>query len=139
MKMSNWVLLMVSVSLAGFWMQLPTPYASVTQQGSGYVKVLCDDPSSITCNDSVIGKIGWAGLIGLGAVGVVAYVSGFSAIYILAILCLVSMFNFFLMPDFLAPGLLASQSIPGAIAFPLTVFINIITVVGILSFVRGFE
>jgi hypothetical protein len=139
MKISTWVWLMFSISIAGFLMHLPTAFDTVMAGGAGRIRILCDPPTSFSCSDALMGQMGWSVLVGLGATGLVAYLQGFSTIYILPLLLLAQLFNFFLMPNFLSPGSALMATVPMELALPLNIFMNVTVVLAFSSFIRGYE
>jgi len=68
------------------------------------------------------------------AVGILSLILGFSAIYIIPLLILIGMLNYFVFPIGI---IFASAEMPEILSVSILFFYNFITVMAIITFVRG--
>jgi hypothetical protein len=146
MRTSTWIVLMLSITLAGYWLGIPSAADGLTKRQAGAmapalgekgytVAPACNNLLDIACysNESVIGiMIMWT-IISAGAL--LISLTNFSPIYILPIFIFMALLQFFVLPTWI----FLDNSLPAEIRVPLMAIYNISMVLAITSFIRGGE
>lgn len=74
-----------------------------------------------------------AAVLGIAVIGAAALLTGFGAIYIIPLMMLLAFLNYVVFPL----SFVFDPTMPGMIKYPLVVFFNILTILPIVSFIRG--
>ena len=143
MRLGAYLILMFSLSI-GLYMfgEVPVVMAltsSYNLQGGSTLMVGVSSGANVgqLQNNAVIDKIVSVLIPTVGVTGILAATAvlfmGFGAIYIIPVLIVVALLNLFIFPfSFLVTG-----TMPDFIAMPLAIFLNLLLVLSIVSFVRG--
>ena len=142
MRLSTYLALLFSISLVFFLMGFPSVAQQVEANGGNPLTIMGVGNSSDVVNDirnnsgssegSIMGVI--FGATVFMAVGILSFILGFSAIYIIPLLILIGMLNYFVFPIGM---IFSSAQIPEVLSVSILFFYNFITVMAIVTFVRG--
>jgi hypothetical protein len=142
MRLSTYLALLFSISLVFYLMGFPTVASIVAESGSSPLSIMGVGDSDEVINDistnsgssqnTILGVI-FGGTVFI-AVGILSLILGFSAIYIIPLLILIGMLNYFVFPIGI---IFASAEMPEVLSVSILFFYNFITVMAIITFVRG--
>lgn len=129
MRFVAYVILLFSISLVLYYMGYGPIVSIFGTRGAEPLSISCPQ-DDVFCTDTTV-VIGAMIFIILSAGVLVTLVSGFSSFYIVPLLLLIAVLNFVVFPfNFI-------MSAPSSLAVPVMVFMNILTVLAVLNFVRG--
>jgi len=142
MRLSTYLALLFSISLVFYLMGFPTVASMVEAKGGDPLTIMGVGDSDDVINDistnsgssqnTILGVI-FGGTVFI-AVGILSLILGFSAIYIIPLLILIGMLNYFVFPIGI---IFASAEMPEILSVSILFFYNFITVMAIITFVRG--
>lgn len=142
MRLSTYLALLFSISLVFYLMGFPTVASMVEAKGGDPLSIMGVGDSDDVINDistnsgssqnTILGVI-FGGTVFI-AVGILSLILGFSAIYIIPLLILIGMLNYFVFPIGI---IFASAEMPEVLSVSILFFYNFITVMAIITFVRG--
>jgi hypothetical protein len=137
---------MFSMSLVLYFMGFSSPLLYLwNNQGAHALEPVCDPATQLNCQNTGVlnrltmailpsGDLLIAGLIALAITGLVAsLLGGFSAMFIIPLLIVSAVAVYLVLPF----SFIFSMAMPDEIRIPLFVFMNIITVIAFIDFVRG--
>lgn len=129
MRFVAYVIMLFSFSVILYYMGYGPIITIFEEKGAAPLSISCPAGNPF-CTDTTV-VIGAMIFIILSAGILVTLVSGFSSFYIVPLLLLIAVLNFVIFPfNFI-------MSAPTELAVPVMVFMNILTVLAVLNFVRG--
>lgn len=148
MRLFSYIILLFSLSLVFFFLGYTSPLSAVlANQGCTQAQIaaaqaagtslncIMDTQSFITALASnITSSTSLNTLLGIAAVGfAISLLTGFTTIYLVPLIMLLVFLNYVVFPiSFIADPLL-----PDFVKIPLFVFFNILTVMAMVSFIRG--
>lgn len=132
MRFGAYVMLMFSIALVmyllGFQSILLYIWTNQNENALEHKDVLTEIAHSITSEE------GLQLLLGIAVIGVVAtLLGGFGATFLVPLLILLVVLNYVVFPI----SFLIDPNVPAIIRIPAIIFINILTILSILDFIRG--
>lgn len=131
MRLTAYVILLFSISLVFYLLGYTNLLSYYSQHQGGtmdFVNLLK------TLAQAILSDEGISILLGVAITGLVAtLLGGFGAMYIFPILMLLTFANYLLFPL----SFLLDQSLPDIVKLPLIVLFNLLTLLTIITFVRG--
>lgn len=142
MRLSTYLALLFSISLVFYLMGFPSVASMVEAKGGDLFTIIGVGDSDDVINDistnsgssqnTILGVI-FGGTVFM-AVGILSLILGFSAIYIIPLLILIGALNYFVFP---IGVIFADTQMPAVLSVSIIFFFNFITVMAIITFVRG--
>lgn len=139
MRFAAYALLMICIGIVFYMLGLTEPMVSLYDSQGGYLQLNCPEDAGVLdnqpsqCGDTFFSIM--VTTLSMGALGIViSALTGYSAIYIIPIILIYVFLNIFVFPFSV---LLNPEVVPTEVAVILTVIINAISALGILSFIRG--
>jgi len=134
MRFAAYVILMICIASVFYLMGLDTPLVSLYDAQDGqFIKLNCPPGDEDACDDTFLKML--AVTISLGVLGfVVLLISGQAAMFVIPIMLVFVILNFFVFPF---STIFEAAAMPGEVAALLVVFLNGLTVLALMSFIRG--
>jgi hypothetical protein len=147
MRLASYLVLLFSLSLVFYFLGYQSPLMQLlNNQGCSQAQIDAAEAAgtSLNCSLTVSSFLqvlasnmtsdnALGALLGIAVVGAAVLLTGFGAIYIVPLLMLLAFFNYVVFPI----SFILDPALPPIIKYPLAVFFNLLTILAIVSFVRG--
>lgn len=131
MRLTAYILLLFSISLVFYLLGYTSLLNYYTEQQGGTLDFM---ETLKTLTKAMLSDEGISILLGVAITGLVAtLIGGFGAMYVFPIVMLLVFANYLLFPL----SFLLDQTLPDIIKIPLVVLFNLLTLLTIITFVRG--
>jgi hypothetical protein len=141
MRMQTLVIFIFALCLVGYFMGMKSGMTDLLSNQGG--TALSADSILHTIFPFLASSTGVMAILGIVAVGVFSMYAGFSAVFLIPAIILVAMMNYYIFPSsFFTDMSCVSMTALGEcelseFGIPFTVFLNLLTILAIIDFIRG--
>lgn len=142
MRLQTYAMIIFGFCIVGWFLGMPSGFVTLWDESNGNLS-----PEFLIqrIGETMLNNLALAGVLGvlIAAAGLVAIYTGFSAMYVIPMLILLAIANLLIFPVnfFIDSSCTAIDSsavcTPGLLGFPILLFLNIITILAFVEFIRG--